>query len=160
MPQLLYSKLDNLVYQGRKAFRLSAFIFLEEIMNSHELPSGFKDEEKWLKFFSKRTFKILGVTFGTAVILYNFFKLFGVAYIGAIIGGILIVTFVAPSMIPLPADDYMKGGGQTVDRWVFKVLYHKIKMAVYVKYYSSAADVVAEAEERRKYMLMREEEEE
>ena len=117
-------------------------------MNSHELPSGFKDEEKWLKFFSKRTFKILGVTFGTA------------AYIGAIIGGILIVTFVAPSMIPLPADDYMKGGGQTVDRWVFKVLYHKIKMAVYVKYYSSAADVVAEAEERRKYMLMREEEEE
>ena len=32
--------------------------------------------------------------------------------------------------------------------------------AVYVKYYSSAADVVAEAEERRKYMLMREEEEE
>lgn len=72
----------------------------------------------------------------------------------------MIVTFVVPSMIPLPADDYMKGGGQTVDRWVFKVLYHKMKMAVYVKYYSSAADVVAEAEERRKYMLMREEEEE
>ena len=54
-------------------------------MNSHELPSGFKDEEKWLKFFSKRTFKILGVTFGTAVILYNFFKLFGVVYIVSLI---------------------------------------------------------------------------
>lgn len=132
-----------------------------EDLSSHELPSGFKDEEKWFKFFSKRSFIILGVTFAITIFLVKFFELFGLGGLGGVIGGVIMVVFVGLSMVPVPYSDYMKGGGQTFDRRIFKAMLRKRKKSkvIYIKRYRSAADVVEDAEYRRLQILEEAEEE-
>ena len=106
-------------------------------MAVHEVPSEFKDEEKWLKFFPRRSVLILAVMFGFSIILSKLFSLFKAGGIGFTIGIILTVVAVAMSMIPV-SSGYASGCGLTVDKWIMRRIYHKRKhRVVYIKHYTS-----------------------
>lgn len=89
----------------------------------HEIPSEFNDEDKWFKWFTKRSMLYIVAGLGSTYLLYRLFMLIHHPFIGIIIGAIITVTLGAISMIPIPEGNYLKGSGQTVDvilirRWI------------------------------------------
>lgn len=115
----------------------------------HDVPSEFKDEEKWLRFFPKRSFVILIVMFAFTLILYNICNLFKFGIGGLIIGGILTVAMVASSMIPISSTEYMSGGGLTLDKWLYRRIMHKMNKCVYIKHFQSDVEYILDAEAKR-----------
>ena len=101
----------------------------------HEIPSEFTDEDKWLKYFSKKSVFVLCITGMIAFLFYQFTSLFGIPLLGIIIGGCVMAIGVAPTMLPRSEMEYLKGGGQTWDLIFLKWLIRKSKKVIYVKGY-------------------------
>lgn len=121
----------------------------------HEVPSEFKDEELWLKYFPKRSFYILGITFGIAVGLWKFFSLFQIGIVGIILGVICMVFCTGASMIPVNPNKYMEGAGLNYDKYILRRLYRRRKKnrVIYVKHYDSEEEIL----EKIKYEVLKEE---
>lgn len=102
---------------------------------AHEIPSEFTDEDRWLKIFSTKSFAVLGVTGIITLLLTKFFGLFGIPLVGAILGGILVVTATGTTMIRKFGDNYLKGAGQTLDRLLILRLIRRRNRVIYVKGY-------------------------
>ena len=118
----------------------------------HEVPSEFKDEERWLRFFPKRSLLILAVLSTFTVILAKILSLFNLMMLGLAIGGIITVVCVALSMIPIATTEYMRGGGLTVDKWILRKLYHKKRRYIYIKHYNSDEEYIKNKEKEREEM--------
>lgn len=125
----------------------------------HEVPSEFKDEEKWLVFFSKRTLIIGVIMVLITLVLSKITGLFHATWLGLSIGLICTVAFVVTSMIMIPNTEYMRGGGLTVDKLLFRRFCHKRSMGVYIKHYNSDEEQIIENERKRQERLLEEEEE-
>lgn len=125
----------------------------------HEVPSEFKDEEKWLLFFSKRTLIIGVIMVLITLVLSKITGLFHATWLGFGIGLICTVAFVVTSMIMIPTTEYMRGGGLTVDKWLLRRFFHKKSMGIYAKHYNSDEEQIIENERKRQERLHEEEEE-
>lgn len=99
-----------------------------------EIPTEFKDEEKWLKFFPKRVFITLLVLVGIGVILIKIlsaiFKVFWPFLIAWLIFTAVIVLLM---MIPTSLDNVMRGGGQDVMSLLIKKFHRKRQSCIYIK---------------------------
>lgn len=102
---------------------------------SHEIPSEFTDEDRWLNLFSTKSFAVLGVGGIFTLILYKFLGLFSLQIIGGVVG--VVVTFLATgaTMVPKMGDDYMKGAGQKLDRLLLLRIVRMRNRCIYVKGY-------------------------
>lgn len=103
---------------------------------TYNVPSEFSDEDKWLKYFSKRDLGILIATGFLTVILYKITGyLFRNPLIGAIIGLLIMAVCVGISMIKLPDTLYLSGGGQSILIVLLKRLIRKKNKIIYVRGY-------------------------
>lgn len=102
---------------------------------THEVPSEFTDEDRWLNIFSTKSFAVLGMTGMVMLFLIKFFTLFHAAVIGWILGGILVVVGTGITMVKKMGDNYLQGAGQTFDRILFLRMVRKRNKVIYVKGY-------------------------
>lgn len=102
---------------------------------SHEIPSEFTDEDRWLNLFSTKSFAVLGVGGVLTLGLYKLFGLFSLSLAGGIPGLLLTVFAVGITMIPKMGDDYMTGAGQKLDRLLLLRIVRKRNRCIYVKGY-------------------------
>lgn len=79
--------------------------------------------------------------------------------LGTAIGGILTIIRVVLSMIPISSTEYMKGGGLTVDKWIFRRIHHKKNRCIYIKHYNSDIEYIRNKEKEREEKLLEEENE-
>lgn len=100
------------------------------------IPSEFSNEDRWFKYFTMKSLLVLilfgGITYGIAQITL----LFGSAWPGLILGGIITALAVASTMIPISEAAYLSGAGLTIDIYIFRRLLRKINKVVYIKGYS------------------------
>jgi len=128
-------------------------------MSMHEVPGEFKDEERWLKFFPTRSVLILAVMGTSTIIFAKILSLFNLMILGLVIGGIITAVSVVLSMIPISTTEYMRGGGLTVDKWIFRKIHQKKNKVVYIKHYNSDIEYIENKEKEREEMLLGEENE-
>lgn len=103
-----------------------------------EVPREFDStDDKYLKIFSLTSLLVLMVMVALSVMLCKLFVFFGVPPMPVIaVCSIITVIVTATTMIPIPADNYMSGGGNTVAQAIMKRLIRRRARCIYVKGYN------------------------
>lgn len=104
-------------------------------MRNYPIPSEFNDEDKWLKYFSKKSMVIICIMLGNLYALYRMLALVHLELVGVILGVLLGTLVVLFSMLPVPSENYLKGAGQTYDILLLKILYRRRRKVIYIKGY-------------------------
>lgn len=99
----------------------------------HEIPSKFTDEDRWFKYFTKKTLRFIMVGCLILVLLYKIFSLFGLAVIGVVFGVVITIALAAISMIPVPENQFLRGGGLTLDIILIRRFIRRGNKVIYVK---------------------------
>lgn len=102
---------------------------------TYDIPSEFSDEDRWFKIFTKKQAIMIAAAAGVMVMLEKIFDKFGLAFVGIILGAILIIVTAVIVMFRIPEMNYLRGGGQTLDIILFKRLVRKRNRYIYVKGY-------------------------
>ncbi len=102
---------------------------------SHEIPSEFTDEDRWLNLFSTKSFAVLGAGGVLTIGLYKFFGLFSLQMAGGAAGLLFSAAATGLTMIPKMGDDYLAGAGQKLDRLLLLRIVRRRNRCIYVKGY-------------------------
>lgn len=103
-----------------------------------EVPREFDStDDKYLKIFSLTSLLVLMVMAALSVMACKLLIFFGVPSVPAIaVFGIITIAVTATTMIPIPADNYMSGGGNTVAQVIIKRFIRRRARCIYVKGYN------------------------
>lgn len=101
----------------------------------YEIPSEFSDDELWLKFFHKRQLIVACVMFLITIVLFRFLSLFGIGWIGAVIGAIAGIIVTGSTFIFVPEQDYLRGANLSLDIIILRKILRKWNACIYVKGY-------------------------
>lgn len=107
---------------------------------TYDIPPEFTDEEKWLKFFSTKQAKVFLATGMFTVVLYKICNLFGNAAVGAVTGIFFMVVCMVLVSISIPVENYLKGGGLTLDIVLARRFIRFKSRGIYVLGYHDYAD--------------------
>lgn len=100
----------------------------------HNVPGEFNSETKWFRFFSNKQLAFLVVALFVLYLCYKVSVNFtGRGFFGVLVGLIIGAVIVAPSMIPIPQTEFLKGGGLTIDIILIRRWIRKRKKCIYVK---------------------------
>lgn len=95
----------------------------------HDWPEEFRDEDKWV-FLTKRQWLIMivGVLAGGAVV-WLFFMLHLNAIIGLafVVAGLCLIAAAAVAFFPMPDRFYLFGGGERLEKILFRLMKKKGK---------------------------------
>lgn len=108
---------------------------------SYSIPSEFTDDDKWLKYFTKKSLLALLLSGMVAYGIVLVARLFGALIPGIIIGGLLVVLVTGSTMVPYPETEYMKGGGLTFDVLLARRIIRKMNRCIYVKGYGAEEEI-------------------
>lgn len=103
----------------------------------HEIPSEFTDEDRWFKYFTKKTLAFIMVGCVITCLLFKLCSFFGGAIIGVVLGLVITVALGAVSMIPVPENQFLRGGGLTYDVIIIRRFIRRKNKVVYVKGYEN-----------------------
>ena len=102
-----------------------------------EVPAEFADDERWYKYFTKKTLVVLMVA---VLFTYVLMALFGLIHlravgliVGVLIGGLVFIAY----NIKLPSTDVLHGGGCTLDVLFARILARRKNGAIMVRYQES-----------------------
>ncbi len=102
-----------------------------------EVPAEFADDERWYKYFTKKTLVVLMVAVFFTYLLMMLFGLIHLQAVGLIIGGLIGgLVFVAYN-IKLPNTDVLHGGGSTLDVLIARILARRKNGRIMVRYQES-----------------------
>lgn len=107
-------------------------------LGSYKVPTPFKDEDKWLRFFTKRALCYLAVAVFLGVTQFLFFKTLHLTVIGMAIFILLIMAAIALGFGTMMSDWYLFGGGERLDVLCVRMLnkHRKKNRRLYIKNYN------------------------
>ena len=111
------------------------------MQSSYPIPSEFTDEDKWFKFFTKKSLVALMVS---GIIAYGIIwaaRFLGILIPGILVGALLVIIVTGSTMLPYPETEYMRGGGLTLDVLLARRIIRKVNACLYVKGYSADEEV-------------------
>lgn len=109
---------------------------------SYEQPDDYENEERWLKFFTLRSLLCSLGAFVIGIFLGKFLSLFHLPSItGTFIGLILAAIVYFITMKKMPEDDYLKGGGQPIEKYLVNRIYRKFHSYIYVLGFGNIKEV-------------------
>lgn len=100
---------------------------------TYDVPGEFSDEDRWFRFFNKKQILVLAITAAMALFLFKMFSLFGVGWIGLLIGIPFSLVSTLLTIIPMPEENYLRGGGLTMDVILARKVIRKKTRCLYVK---------------------------
>lgn len=113
-------------------------------LGKYKIPTPFKDEDKWLKYFTKKQLMYIG--FGLMICLPllkltwtapSLLKIPVMVFCIIVMGTALII-----GMATMPDDKYLWGGGTKLDKLLFRIIRKRLKSnkVLYVKNYKEEPD--------------------
>lgn len=99
----------------------------------HQTPQGMEKDTLWFNLIPGRSFKVLAVMVALDAIVYTFLKQVGLSLLGIILGAVVTIAVVAPTIIKRPVEEYIRGGGQYYDQLFIKFLYRKMNKVIYIR---------------------------
>jgi len=103
---------------------------------TYEIPQGFSDEIKWLKFFHTRSIKMLAITVTPGIVIARFLHSFRVLLVFIAFWALLVIILTGSTMIKMPASRWLNGGGQYFDQLALKKFIRSKERCLYVKGYN------------------------
>lgn len=103
--------------------------------NTFPIPSEFSDEDKWFKYFTKKTLGCTLVSGMLMVLLGNLTLLFGSRAPGLILGSIIVIFVLFITNFKIPETEYLKGAGLTIDVILIRRYLRRRAKCIYVKGY-------------------------
>lgn len=98
------------------------------------VPRGFKDEDRWFRYFNKKQAVVLVLTGLADYRLIMAASGKGLALPAVIAALLLTLAAGGLVMVRLPVDAmYLTGGGITLDQWVFRTVLRKCCRKIYTK---------------------------
>ena len=111
---------------------------------THEIPSEFENEERWLKYLTLKSLICCLAAFGIGVLLSKLSSfLFSTSVPGIILGVILVLAAYVITMLKLPDEDYMKGGGLVIEKYLINRFCHKRSSCIYMLGYGNDEEEAA-----------------
>lgn len=99
------------------------------------VPSEFKDEDKWFRYFTKKQAAVLVSSLLIDYRLVMAASPKGLLLPAAVAAVIFTVLTVGVVMVELPVDAmFLTGGGITLDQWLFRLFLRKRRRVIYTKY--------------------------
>lgn len=81
-------------------------------IGTYKIPSEYKDEDKWFKFFTIPQVFAIAIVLLLSFIVFKFLSALHLAFIGACIDIVIILLAVLIIFAPIPENKYLIGGGQ------------------------------------------------
>lgn len=107
---------------------MASFMDLRE-----EVPREFSDDERWYRFFTRKSIVVLLVMGVISLLLVKFLGFIGLRTAGVYIALILSGAVMLAVMLPIPEGDVLHGSGCTCDVILFRMLVRKRTGRVYRK---------------------------
>lgn len=91
-------------------------------LGTYKVPSPFKDEDKWFRYFTKKQLLFVGLAAIAAIMLTVFFSKIHMPAIGVGIGAVLVIGIGALVFVTIPQDKYLIGGGYKLEEIALRVV--------------------------------------
>lgn len=106
-------------------------------LGSYRVPAPFKDEDKWLRYFTKKSLCYMIVALFIGAGQFMFFKSIHMTLIGMTLFTVIMIGSAVLAFGVMPADKYLFGGGENVDTLLVRLIHknRKKNKRVYVKNY-------------------------
>ncbi len=107
---------------------------------TYNIPRPLKDEDKWLKFFTKTQLLIVGIGIIIAALFGLILWPIGANHIAVVIAVIIIALSAVLAFFPMPPDKYLYGGGYPLYIIALRVVVKMFsKKKIYIKNYDMGA---------------------
>lgn len=106
-------------------------------IGTYKIPSEFKDEDKWFKFFTLRQlFALIGIG-ALCFIVFRLFSIIHMRFIGACIDVAILIIGIMCIYAPVPEEKYLIGGGQPFRVILLRMVRKRMKKnrIIYIKNY-------------------------
>lgn len=106
-------------------------------IGTYKIPSEFKDEDKWFKWFTIPQLLALGGSIAVCVIVYRILAGIHMAFIGACLDIVILVVAGLCIFAPIPNDKYLLGGGQPFRVILVRIVWKRLpsNKKIYVRNY-------------------------
>lgn len=111
-------------------------------LGKYRIMKPLKDEDRWLKFFTKKQFGFLIPAGVLSFVLYKVFTGMELRPVGIMSATLIMMTALFVSMYQIPNNRYMISGGRPVYVVLFRLLRKSMKKnkVVYTKNYETIED--------------------
>lgn len=99
-----------------------------------EVPAEFSDDERWYKYFTKKTLVVLLIAILFTYVLTVLFGLIHLPALGLFIGIIIGSTVFIAFNVKLPISDTLHGGGTTLDVLFVRIMVRRKTGKIMVRY--------------------------
>lgn len=109
---------------------------------THAIMSEFQDDERWAVIFTRKSFICCLGAFGVSVLLTKLTEgLFFTMIPGIVLGVILLLATYTITTFKFSSDDYLKGGGLSLDIYLINRIYRKQNTCLYMLGYGNDEEV-------------------
>lgn len=105
-----------------------------------EVPREFADDERWYRFFTRKSILVLLIMGVISLLIVKFFMWMGIHMVGIYIALALLGIVMLLVMLPVPEGDILHGSGCTCDIILLRLLIHRKKAKIYMKGYREERD--------------------
>ena len=103
----------------------------------HDIPQEFSDEDRFPIYrqitLPKKSFLTLLIGIGLTYVLYRLTSAIHLSVAGIVVGFVLTIVAVVLTLFPLPEEEYIKGGGLTLDLILLRRMVRRRSRLVYAK---------------------------
>lgn len=96
-----------------------------------EVPAEFTDDERWYKYFTKKSLIIMIILLFYLYAVISFFGMFRLAAVGVIIWALTALPVFLCFCMKIPADDPIHGGGAELDEILLRILAVRLHGRIY-----------------------------
>lgn len=101
----------------------------------YEIPQGLNDESRWFKYFSLRSLIVCLCTAGLGILLGNLIKGLGITVYFIVFWIVITISITCLTLFKIPNSNWLNGGGEYIDQYLFKILIRKRSRCLYIKGY-------------------------
>ncbi|XBX10700.1 hypothetical protein QMP26_41100 (plasmid) [Enterocloster clostridioformis] len=98
-----------------------------------EVPREFSDDERWYRYFTRKSIFALLVMGVFSMGIVKFFTFIGIQLVGIYTALILTCVVMAVIMLPIPEGDCLHGSGCTCDTILMRLYVRRKNQYIYVK---------------------------
>lgn len=107
-----------------------------------KIPMDAKDEDKWLKYFTKAQLAVVIFVAAIDVVIVKGFQALGILPVGIFIAIVLMITACIVALCKVPESSHVIGAGNNIGKILIRMYIHrKIYRKVYIKGYGGEEKV-------------------
>ena len=105
-----------------------------------KVPVDFSDDERWYKYFTKKSLFTAAIGVGILVLITSIFSKMGSALFGVIIGVFVGGGFFASTVLKYPGQDTLNDAGETIDVIIYRRIFRALKGRIFVNFHNNRDD--------------------